>query len=170
MLRRVLIASAAAAMLLVTFHPDDAFARRGGGMRAGGFHGGGAMRAGGFRGGAVAVRGGRVAGGYRGAYRAGAYRGYRQGPTAAMGLAATATVSVRRRWAPLRSAPLRRGPTTAAAAATTPTATGFARTTERPPHGFGSAAPQQWHMRRSFAASNPLAHPAIGARAHQGGS
>ena len=27
MLRRVLIASAAAAMLLVTFHPDDAFAR-----------------------------------------------------------------------------------------------------------------------------------------------
>ena len=33
MLRRILIASAAAAMLLVTFTPDDAFAR--GGMRAG---------------------------------------------------------------------------------------------------------------------------------------
>jgi hypothetical protein len=30
MLRRILIASAAAAMLLVTFTPDDAFARRGG--------------------------------------------------------------------------------------------------------------------------------------------
>src|SRR5882672_12646044 len=40
--------------------------------------------------------------------------------TAAIG----ATVSVRRRWAPLRSAPQRPGPT--AAAATTPTATTFA--------------------------------------------
>ena len=98
MLRRVLILSAAATMLLVTtFHSDDAFARRGGGMRAGGFHGGGAMRAGGYRGGAVAargyrggavaVRGGRVAGGYRGAYRAGAYRGYGVG-AAAVGAAA----------------------------------------------------------------------------------
>src|SRR6476660_7321541 len=45
--------------------------------------------------------------------------------------AATGTVSVRRRWARLRSVPLRRGPTTAAAAATTPTATGFARGTNR---------------------------------------
>ncbi len=38
MLRRVLIAAAAAAMLVVTFTPDDAFAR--GGMRAGGYLGG----------------------------------------------------------------------------------------------------------------------------------
>jgi hypothetical protein len=84
-------------------------------MRAGGFHGGGAMRAGGsgavavrgYRGGAVAVRGGRVAGGYgyRGAYRAGAYRGYRAG-----------------------AYPGYRYGVGAAAAATTPTATGFART------------------------------------------
>jgi hypothetical protein len=43
--------------------------------------------------------------------------------TAAIG----ATVSVPRQWARLRSVPLRRGPTTAAAAATTPTATTFAR-------------------------------------------
>src|SRR5882672_5511918 len=47
-----------------------------------------------------------------------------------------ATVSVRPRWAPLRSEPLRPGPT--AAAATTPTATTFApagtvRTERRPP-------------------------------------
>jgi hypothetical protein len=48
------------------------------------------------------------------------------------------TVSVRRQWARLQSAQLRREPTTAAAAATTPTATGFARTTER--HG----APGLW--------------------------
>ena len=46
-------------------------------------------------------------------------------------IAAIATVSVRRQWARLRSAPLRRGPTTVAAAATTPMATGFARTTDR---------------------------------------
>jgi hypothetical protein len=78
MLRGILVASAAAAMLLITFTPDDAYAR--GGARAGGFHGG-AVRAGGYRGGAVAVRGARggavaVRGGrygYRGAY---AYRGY----------------------------------------------------------------------------------------------
>src|SRR5689334_15763197 len=44
---------------------------------------------------------------------------------------ATATGPVLRRWARLQSAQLRRGPTTAAAAATTLTATGFARTTER---------------------------------------
>ena len=71
MLRRVLIASAAAAMLVVTFTPDDAFAR--GGMRAGGHRGGvvavrgyrgGAVAVRGYRGGAVAVRGGRY--GYRG--------------------------------------------------------------------------------------------------------
>src|SRR5439155_12412164 len=48
---------------------------------------------------------------------------------AAGATAIAATVSVRRQWARLRSAQLRRGPTTAApAAATTPTATGFART------------------------------------------
>ena len=52
MLRRILIASAAAAMLLVTFAPDDADARGRGG---GGYRGGG----GGYRGGAVAVRGAR---------------------------------------------------------------------------------------------------------------
>lgn len=72
MLRRVLIASAALAMVLVTSFPDYAFAR--GGARAGGYRGGavavrgprgGAVAArGGYRGGAVAVRGGRY--GYRG--------------------------------------------------------------------------------------------------------
>jgi len=83
MLRRVLIASAALAMVLVTSFPDYAFAR--GGMRAGGR--GGAVAVRGPRGGAVAVRGGRY--GYRGygvgaaavgaaavgAAAAGAYRG-----------------------------------------------------------------------------------------------
>ena len=87
MLRKVLIASAAAAMLLVTFTPDDAFARRGAGVRAGGGHGGavaargargGAVAARGYRGGAVAVRGGRY--GYRGSY---ARTGYRYGVGAA---------------------------------------------------------------------------------------
>ena len=84
-------------LLIAALHSDDAFAR-GGGMRAGDFHGGGAMRAGGYRsgavaargyrGGAVAVRGGRVAGGYgyRGAYRAGI------AATATAPIAATATV------------------------------------------------------------------------------
>ena len=48
------------------------------------------------------------------------------GPIAATA-AIAATASVRRQWARLRSVPLRRGPTTAAAAAMTPTATGFAR-------------------------------------------
>ena len=71
MLRRVLIASAALAMVLVTSFPDYAFAR--GGVRAGGYRGGavavrgprgGAVAARGYRGGAVAVRGGRY--GYRG--------------------------------------------------------------------------------------------------------
>ena len=104
MFSRVLIASAAAAMLLVTFTPDDAFARggRGGGMRAGGYHGGavaargyrgGAVAARGYRGGAVAVRGGSY--GYRGAYgyRGYGYRGYGVGAAAvgaaAVGAAAT---------------------------------------------------------------------------------
>src|SRR4029077_13157511 len=50
-----------------------------------------------------------------------------------------ATVSVRRQWARRRSAPLRRVPTTAAAAATTPTATGSARTTERRDWPMGAA-------------------------------
>jgi hypothetical protein len=123
MLRRVLIASAAAAMLLVTtFHSDDAFARGG---RGGGFHGGG-MRAGGFHG-ALSVC---AAGAWPVATAAIGVPTV-QGPIAATVLApiaATATASVQRRWAPLRSAPRRRGPITAAAAATTPTATGFART------------------------------------------
>ena len=136
MLRRVLIVLAAAAMLLVTFTPDDAFARGGGGgsrrrfprrrHRAGGYRGG-AVAARGYRGGAVAVRGGRVAGAAIEAPTV-------QGPIAAIVPAPTAataivaTVSVRPRWALLRSALLRRGPTTAAVVATTPTATGFART------------------------------------------
>ena len=89
MLHRVLIALAAAAMLLVTTFPDDAFAR--GGARAGGYRGG-AVAARGYRGGAVAVRG------YRGgavAVRGGryGYRGYGVGAAAvgaaAVGAAAT---------------------------------------------------------------------------------
>ena len=70
MLRGFLIASAAVALLLITTYPDDAFARRGAGVRAGGYHGG-----------AVAVRGGRY--GYRG-YGVGAAVG-----AAAVGAAAT---------------------------------------------------------------------------------
>jgi hypothetical protein len=90
MLRRVLIALAAVAMLLVTTLPDDAFAR--GGARAGGYRGGavavrghgGAVAARGYRGGAVAVRGGGYRGyGYRGAYGAAAVG------AAAVGAAAT---------------------------------------------------------------------------------
>jgi hypothetical protein len=90
MLHRFLIASAAAMLLVTTFHSDDAFARgRGGGMHAGGHRGGavavrgprgGAVAARGYRGGAVAVRGGRY--GYRGPYR-----GYGVG-AAAVGAAA----------------------------------------------------------------------------------
>jgi hypothetical protein len=50
------------------------------------------------------------------------------GATAMQGhIAAIATEPVQRQWARLRSARLRRGPTIAAAAATTPTATMFAR-------------------------------------------
>ena len=134
MVRRVLMALAAAFLLLfTTVHFNDAFARGGrggGGMRAGGFHGGG-MRAGGFHGGRVAgggYRGGRVAGGYRGGYLLlGAATVAVTLATAAMVTAATATV--RRRSVPPRLVPQRRGRITAAAAATAPMATGFARTT-----------------------------------------
>ncbi len=59
MLRRVLIASAALAMVLVTSFPDYAFAR--GGVRAGGYRGG-AVAVRGPRGGAVAARGYRGGG------------------------------------------------------------------------------------------------------------
>src|SRR3954469_24963962 len=113
MLRRVLIASAALAMVLVTSFPDNAFAR--GGVRAGGYRGGtvavrgprgGAVAARGYRGGAVAVRGGRYD-----------YCGYGVG-AGAVGAAGGGAAGAGVR--------LRRGPT-AAAAATTPTATGFAR-------------------------------------------
>ena len=113
MLRRILIASAAAAMLLVTFTPDDADARGRGG---GGYRGGG----GAYRGGAVAVRGPR--GGGAVAVRGGRVAGAIE--ATAIAAAIVATVSVRLRWAPLRSEPRRPGPT--AAAATTPTATTFA--------------------------------------------
>jgi len=106
MLRRILIALAAAAVLLITYTPQDASAR--GGARVG------------ARGGAVGVRGARAA------------RSRFAEPVVALSpcvVDATATVtgSVRRQWALLRSVPLRRGPTTAAAAATTPTATTSAR-------------------------------------------
>ena len=85
-------------MLLGTFTPDDAFARRGGGMRAGGVHGG-AVRAGGYRGGTVAARGYRggavaVHGGRYGYRGAGAHRGYRYGAgvaAAPVGAAAAGT-------------------------------------------------------------------------------
>ena len=90
MLRRILIASAAAMLLVATFHSDDAFARgRGGAVAARGYSGGavavrgyrgGAVAARGYRGGAVAVRGGGY--GYRGPYR-----GYGVG-AAAVGAAA----------------------------------------------------------------------------------
>ena len=127
MLRRILIASAAAAMPLVTFTPDDADARGRGG---GGYRGGG----GGYGGGAVAVRGAR-GGACRSARRA--LRPIVVGPIAA-------TVSVRRRSGPLRSEPLRPGPT--AAAATTPTATTFApagtvRTERRDAVGLNNPPP-----------------------------
>jgi hypothetical protein len=96
MLRQVLIASAAAAMLLVTFTPDEADARgRGGGAyRGGGGYRGGAVAVRGPRGGgAVAVRGGRYA--YRGgAYRGYGYRGYGVG-AAAVGAAALGTAAYR---------------------------------------------------------------------------
>ena len=98
MLRRILIASAAAVMLLVTFTPDVADARGRGG---GGYRGGD----GGYRGGAVAVRGPRGGGavavrgtayrGYRGGYRGYGYRGYGVG-AAAVGAAAVGAAAYRR--------------------------------------------------------------------------
>ena len=112
MLRRILIASAAAAMLLVTFVPDDADARGRGG---GGYRGGGGATAAArsqFEDLGAAALSQCVAGA----------TAIEVGPIAATAIAAT--VSVRPRWAPLRSERLRRGPT--AAAATTPTATTFA--------------------------------------------
>ena len=113
MLRYSLAAFAALVLLTASLIPDDAEARaRGGGYRAGG---------GAYRGGAVAVRGPRGGGavavrgaGYRGYGYRGGYRGY-----------GGAAASVQRRSARLPSALLRREPT-AAVAATTPTATGFA--------------------------------------------
>ncbi len=129
MLRYILAALAALVLLTASLIPDDAYARggRGGGGYRGGGGGyrGGAVAVRGARGGAVAVRGGRVAGGYRG-------YGYRAA-IAVTGIGAT--VSVRRRWVPLRSARLRRGPTTAAAAAMMPMATIFARTVTNPHRG-----------------------------------
>ena len=118
MLRRILIASAAAAMLLVTFTPDDAFAAAA------------AAAACALEVSTAAVRCEREV--------TAAARSQFEDTGAALSLCAAGatvmaatgigvTVSVRRRWARLRSVPLRRGPTTAAAAATMPTATGFAR-------------------------------------------
>ncbi len=88
MLRRVLIISAAAAMLLLTtFHSDNAFAFRGG-VRAGGFHHGYVRP--GWHGGGTQWAGGRY--GYRGAYayRYGRYRHYPYGVGAAAAGAAAA--------------------------------------------------------------------------------
>ena len=119
MLRYSLAALAALVLLTASLIPDDADARGRGG---GGYRGGG----GAYRGGAVAVRGPR--GGGAVAVRGGRTGAIGVGPIAATGIAAT--VSVRRRSARLLSARRRRGPT-AVAAATTPTATGFARATNR---------------------------------------
>ena len=132
MLRRILIASAAAAMLLVTFTPDDADARGRGG---GGYRGGG----GGYRGGAVEFEG---LGAALSQCAAGA-TAIVVGPIGATA-AIAATVSVRPRWALLRSEPLRPGPT--AAAATMPTATTFApagtvRTERRDAVGLNNPPP-----------------------------
>ena len=126
MLRRILIASAAAAMLLVTFQPDDAFARRGAACALEVFTAAEpcereATAAARSQLGDTAVAPSLCA---EGATAMGAHTV--QGPIAATAIAVT--VSVPRQWARLRSVPLRRGPTTAAAAATTPTATTFART------------------------------------------
>ena len=102
MLRRILIASAAAAMLLVTFVPDDADARGRGG--------------GGYRGGGEATAAARSQFEELGAALSQCVAGATAigvGPIAATEPIA-ATVSVRRRWARLRSVPLRRGPTAAA--------------------------------------------------------
>jgi hypothetical protein len=86
MFRYALAGLAAIVLVATSLIPDDAFARRGGGMRAGGFHGGGA-RAAHFRGGAVhagryahvsrpiAGRPVARAAAARGVYRNAAYRG-----------------------------------------------------------------------------------------------
>ena len=115
MLRYILAAVAALVLLTACLIPDDAYARaaaaavpigavwlprrRGRGSRS---SAGGAVA---VRGGAVAVRGGR--------YGSGGYGYRRPGP-------------VRQRSARRLLAMPRQGPTTAAAAATTPMATGFA--------------------------------------------
>src|SRR5262245_18369368 len=71
MLRYILAAVAALVLVTVSLSPADAYDRRGGGMRAAGFHGGG-MRAGGFPGAGMRVayagRGYRVARGPRPAH------------------------------------------------------------------------------------------------------
>ena len=136
MLRRIIIASAAAAMLLVTFVPDDADARgRGGGYRV-------------AEATAAALSQFEGLGAALSQCVAGATAIGVEEPIAATAIAAT--VSVRPRWAPLRSEPLRPGPT--AAAATTPTATTFApvgtvRTERRDAVGLWCSKP----MTKSFA-------------------
>ena len=156
MLRRILIASAAAALLLVTFVPTTLMlavaevAAIGAVVEA---TAAALSQFEGLGGGAVAVRGGRY--GYRGA----GYRGY--------GYA----VSVRPRSAPLRSEPLRPGPI--AAAATTPTATTFApagtvRTERRDAVGLWCSKP----MTKSFASSEPflfrIGRHTLSHKAHKG--
>ena len=89
MFRFALIALAGFILIAASLVPDDAFARRGGGVRGGGFHGGG-VRAGGFHGGGArvgAVHGGRyaaagryrVAGGVRPSHPIAGRPGYRPG-------------------------------------------------------------------------------------------
>ena len=125
MLHWIFAAIAALVLLTASLIPDDAYARGRGG---GGYRGGGGFHGGGYRGGAVAARG------------TGAALSQFEEPGVAllqcaadaMVMAATGigvTVSVRRRSAQRRSALLRQAPTIAAAAATTPTATGFAQAT-----------------------------------------
>ena len=94
MFRYSLAALAALVLLTASLIPDDADARGrgGGGYRGGGgaYRGGAVAVRGPRGGGAVAVRGGRVAGGYRGGY---GYRRYGVGAAAvgaaAVGAAAT---------------------------------------------------------------------------------
>ena len=113
MLRRILIASAAAAMLLVTFTPDDAFVRRGGGIALEVFTA------------AEPCEREATAAALSQFEELGAVLSLCAAGATAIGVGPiAATVSVRRQWARLRSAPLRPEPT--AAAVTTPTATTFA--------------------------------------------